>query len=862
MPGELPAETPLPARTDPALERFARLVRRQLDVPVALVTLVSADQQVFPGALGLPEPWQTTRATPLTHSFCQHVVTSERPLVIGDAREHPLVRDNLAIPDLGVVAYAGVPLVDAEGAVVGSLCAIDTRPRSWTDDDIAVLTDLAGACSSELKLRTMQERAETESTRVRALLTQHELDRARWSLALDAGRVGSFDWDLVAGEFSGDARLTEVLGLAGDAHPGVDAFVRLVHPDDAGRVEAAVRQALETCGRLELECRVVLAGGTGRWVQVRGRAMAGADGTAVRMVGAAYDTTEVRAGEVRTARVLEAMPSGFLTLDHAWRFTVLNGAAEALLGATRAELAGRTIWEAFPAAVGTPFEASCRTAVESGVPQTIEAFPTAPSDGSYEVLCWPGPDGLSLYVADVSARVLAARRAEAAGVRLALLARVNRDLVDALDVPRAVAGLPRLLVPALADGCMVTLLEEDGRPRDVGSWHADPDMRAVLTEYTATRLQSMPAGSPIARVLSTGEPVRSSAAEVDGLLPDGVTRRLLGGLDAADAVVIPVRGRGRVLGALSLFCGTGRDLDPDDVATGADIADRMGLALDNARLLTTQSQVAEGLQRSLLTEPPQPDHAQIVVRYVPATQSARVGGDWYDAFLQPSGHAMLVIGDVVGHDIAAAAAMGQLRGLLRGVAAYSDARPAEVLRGLDAAVRLLRVQTLATAAVARFEQTPEELARGLTRMVWASAGHPPPLVIAPDGRLEAPGPWKGDLLLGVDPDTRRTEHVRTLERGSTVLLYTDGLVERRDTDLDTGVQRLREAVTELAGSTLDELCDEVLARLAEGRNDDDVALVAVRLHPQDRPRPPEAGPRVVPAGLPAERTTRQSRSVQ
>ena len=192
----------------------------------------------------------------------------------------------------------------------------------------------------------------------------------------------------------------------------------------------------------------------------------------------------------------------------------------------------------------------------------------------------------------------------------------------------------------------------------------------------------------------------------------------------------------------------------------------------------------------MLTEPPEPDHAEIAVRYLPAAEAARVGGDWYDAFLQPGGTTMLVIGDVVGHDTEAAAAMGQLRSLLRGIATYSDAPPVEVLRGLDASMATLRVGTLATAAVARFEQTPEEVGRGVTRMRWANAGHLPPLVINADGSVAELAPWVGDLMLGVDPTAQRHESVVTLDRGATVLLYTDGLVERRDADLDQGLLRL------------------------------------------------------------------------
>jgi serine phosphatase RsbU (regulator of sigma subunit) len=310
--------------------------------------------------------------------------------------------------------------------------------------------------------------------------------------------------------------------------------------------------------------------------------------------------------------------------------------------------------------------------------------------------------------------------------------------------------------------------------------------------------------------------------------------------------------RGRTLGALSIYRSADRpQADDDDVATARDLADRVALALDNSRLYQQQRRLAEGLQRSLLTPPFEPDHAEVVARYTPAAEVARVGGDWYDAFLQPSGAMMLVIGDVVGHDTAAAAAMGQLRSLLRGIAVYSDESPAEILRGLDAAMAQLDLRTYATAAVARFEQTPEEAGQGSTRMRWSNAGHMPFLIVHPDGRLADNTDWRGDLLLGVDVTTARTEGVVRLDPGSTVLLFTDGLIERRDGDLDSGMQRLRAAVAELAPLPLATFCDELVERLVDSRPEDDVALVAIRLHPQDRPRPPEAGTQRVPPTIPA-----------
>ncbi|MET0426194.1 MAG: GAF domain-containing protein, partial [Actinoplanes sp.] len=152
--------TTLNATPDPFFDRFASMVRDVLGVSVALVSLVGTDRQFFPGACGLGDPWDQARETPLSHSFCQHVVTTAEPLVVVDARTDPRVADNLAIRDLGVIGYAGMPLTDADGRTLGSLCAIDTKPRAWTKAELETLRDLAEACSSELRLRISRELAE------------------------------------------------------------------------------------------------------------------------------------------------------------------------------------------------------------------------------------------------------------------------------------------------------------------------------------------------------------------------------------------------------------------------------------------------------------------------------------------------------------------------------------------------------------------------------------------------------------------------------------------------------------------------------------------------------------------------------
>ena len=516
--------------------------------------------------------------------------------------------------------------------------------------------------------------------------------------------------------------------------------------------------------------------------------------------------------------VLEGMPMGFLQLSADWTVTYVNAGAERAFGRNRADLLGRNAWQAFPGNEESTFGRTYRRVARTRLPEVVEGF-SAPLGAWFEVRVVPADHGgINIFFTDTTQR----HRAQE---RLAVLAQVSAEVVGSPDAVQSMSRIPRLLVPVLADWAVVTVLDDDGRPRDVGCWHADPELRPVLTRYSELRLGAMPATTPLIRSLYAQEPVPVTAAEVADSLPPGEARRLQAQLAPGAGCYLPLLGRGRTLGVITLWWSAGREPAAEDRAAARECADRIGLALDNGRLYRQQAALAEELQRSLLTQPFQPAGAEVAVRYTPAAEAARVGGDWYDAFRAPSGAMTLVIGDVVGHDTAAAAAMGQLRGLLRGIAAYSDAGPGEVLRGLDAAMGHLAFPTLATCAIARLEEAGD----GGATMVWSSAGHPAPLVLLADGSLGAPDPWQGDLLLGVDSLTLRHEHAVALPPGSTVLLFTDGLVERRHEDLDAGLARLREVVTELADLPLDDLCDQVVERLVHGRPDDDVALVAVRL---------------------------------
>ncbi|MDX3659677.1 SpoIIE family protein phosphatase [Streptomyces sp. ID05-26A] len=178
--------TGLTAHADIGMDRFARLVVRVLDVPIALVALVEPDRQIFPGLIGLGEPWAGTRTTPLSHSLCQHVLHSGRPLVLHDTEADQNWCAHPAVTELRVAAYVGVPLTDDDGNVLGSLCAIDTTPHQWSDAQLQDLVDLAAACSAELRLLIVSRRADAANARASARTERTQVELTRAELLLRA----------------------------------------------------------------------------------------------------------------------------------------------------------------------------------------------------------------------------------------------------------------------------------------------------------------------------------------------------------------------------------------------------------------------------------------------------------------------------------------------------------------------------------------------------------------------------------------------------------------------------------------------------------------------------------------------------
>ncbi|MEV4466914.1 SpoIIE family protein phosphatase [Micromonospora echinofusca] len=574
------AETRLTAAPDEAFDRFARLVGDLLDVPVALVSLVDAERQFFPGEVGLARPWAARRQTPLSHSFCQHVVDLGTPMVLPDARLHPALRDNLAVPELGVVAYAGMPLTDLEGRVLGSLCAIDDKPRDWTAEQLRTLADLAAACASELRLR----------------------------IALDGA-------------------------------------------------EQARRRAEEANGRLEL--------------------LAGLAGT----------------------------------------------------------------------------------------------------------------------------------------------------LAGTLDVATALRHLRDTMVPLLADWSLVTLVGPDGAPRDVTAAHRDPARAPDVARFAELMRTGLSAHSITREVLRTGRPVLGAAATLDDVRRGTVgpeMPELAARLGFSSHLSVPIIDAGRVLGCVTLINGPQRrDFDDSDLLIAEDIGRRAGQAIGNSRMYGEQRHVAHVLQHSMLPELPVTQDLELAARYQPAADRVEVGGDWYDAFRQPGGELIAAIGDVAGHDIEAAATMGQLRNLVRGNAYGRPDAVGELMSRLDETIRGLHLRTAATAALVRLHADDA----GGQRVTWCNAGHPPPLAVRVGGAVEVLA-GSPEPLLGLNRPVRRTTRHTHLATGDTLLLYTDGLIERRDRPIDEGMTEL---LARLAGTDrlpLGDLCDLLLTTAP--RREDDVALLAVR----------------------------------
>ncbi|MFK4600367.1 PAS domain S-box-containing protein [Streptomyces pristinaespiralis] len=410
--------------------------------------------------------------------------------------------------------------------------------------------------------------------------------------------------------------------------------------------------------------------------------------------------------------------------------------------------------------------------------------------------------------------------------RLSLLADTGVALSNTLDLDEGLNRVARILTQRLADWCVVDLFTEHAQVERVCVVHRDPgslhpgDYEGGLPPVTEA------ARGPLARALRGAGPLLltgplPSARDESPL--DAHYLELFAQLGVNSAVVAPLRARREVFGALTLArAGGKRPFTEADLSLVDDLVRSLALGIDNARLYQETRSIAERLQRSLLPVLPDVEHLQLAARYAASSTTAQVGGDWYDSFVVPNGDTALVIGDVSGHNLDAAIAMSQLRSMLRGIAIDRQEPPETVLRRLDMANHSLHREATATCIYGLVKGP----ATGPWQLVHSSAGHLPPLLTTADGDTRYLEEGAG-LLLGMDPDMPRSMARHTLPAHSTVLLYTDGLIERRDESLDHAMDRLRRHTAALAHEPLDVFCDELLIGLGAD-SADDIALLAAR----------------------------------
>ncbi|MFI1444791.1 PP2C family protein-serine/threonine phosphatase [Streptomyces fructofermentans] len=413
-----------------------------------------------------------------------------------------------------------------------------------------------------------------------------------------------------------------------------------------------------------------------------------------------------------------------------------------------------------------------------------------------------------LFAAEREART----EAENARRRLMFLADASAVLTASLNPDEIVSRLPRLLVPEYA--------------RSVDVWLFDGDH------------EEQPRGPrPAAAVVAarTGRP-QYAAADPGGL--PGVDDQPPSSLDPGRPLLcIPLPTRRAPLGVLTLS-PRGERWDADDAVMLIELTRRASIAIDNARRFEHSRDIAETLQRALLTDLPTTPGLHLAARYLPATHGLNIGGDWYDAFRQPDGSLIAVMGDVTGHGLHAAVMMSQLRTALRAYA-VDGGTPGQLLTRLHLFLHHLQPDLYATAVIARFH--PDE-----PTLTWAAAGHPPPVLRTPDGRVRTLDAKPG-AMLGIPLDQEIGDHHVRLEPGSTLALYTDGLVERRAQGIDPGIERLVAALGtfrsgELDGD-LDGSADRILhPMLSDSERDDDVCLLLCHVHTRaaEIPRPARA----------------------
>jgi PAS domain S-box-containing protein len=648
-----------------------------------------------------------------------------------------------------------------------------------------------------------------------------ELAGSRLRQALRDVPIGTWEWDIRTGALTWDGHETAVHGaLPGDYEPRIESWMKAIHPDDLPPTLAAAERAVRDGVPYEAEYRERRPDGSYGWTQARGWVTYDEDGEPVRAVGVAWDSSESRTAQDALGRALRHMSDGFVLVDDDWQIIFVNLEAERTLGITQDEAFGRLLWK-LPAAQAVPdLEARCRQAAALASPMGFDVRMAA--GRSHHLRLVPGPDGLTLYLTDVTDRrrreaersaaeqAAAERSARIAELTAALAkARTSRDVVDAVA--------QRVLPPFGATGLAVIAIERD-RAQVVG---AVGYPEALLDEVRGRQVM---AGDPVGDAVLTGTPsFFSSAQEYAQRYP-----RLKGRPHLADKqawAFLPLTVSGRTFAICTVSFDQPRRLTPDEQTLLTAISALVAHALERARLYDAEHTRAQELQRGLLPRRlPEVSACTAAARFLPAGQGMDVGGDWYDVIPLSARRVALVVGDVMGHGLPEAATMGRLRTAVATLA-YLELPPDEVMIHLNDIVSGLGEDSYATCLYAVYDSTTGTC-------TLTGAGHPPPAVVEPNGVVYYPD-LPANPPLGVAQPPFETLEL-TLPDESIIVLYTDGLVESAHREIDQGMADLRQFLrTADRKGDLERLCDTLTAGLLPHEQrvtSDDAALLAVRVH--------------------------------
>ncbi|MFG2863420.1 SpoIIE family protein phosphatase [Streptomyces sioyaensis] len=641
----------------------------------------------------------------------------------------------------------------------------------------------------------------------------------------------------------------ELYGYSAEEALGQYAAPLLIHQEHWGLVIKKFADVMETGTSWGGTFPVRHKDGAARLVELRTMRLTDDHGEFYAL-GLATDSPTLREVERDVAlstRLISQSPIGLAILDTELRYVAVNPALERMHGIPAKDHLGRHYREIMAHAKFEVPEAAMRQVLETGAPMVDQSTVVGrtPSDPeqkhawSISLYRLEDPQGRVLGVADlvvdVTDRYQAAIEATEARRRLALIADGSARIGTTLEVEQTARELAEVAVPELADLVTVdvldSVLDEHRRARSEGP--AVFRALAVKAAYPTVALQAAdPPGQTAAyeadrlatQCVRTGRPILVSHADGDDLARIARSEHaatLLASAGVHSYLLAPLIARGHILGCLGLTrAGNPQPFDEDDLALAAELASRAAVCIDNARSHQSVRNAAETLQRSLLPDhPPHLPGLQIASRYRPAQATYEIGGDWYDVLPLDDDKTALVVGDVMGSGIDAAATMGRLRTATSAFADL-DLDPAQVLQHLDKITSGLE-HYIATCVFATYDPHHAECH-------LATAGHLPPVLVRRGKHPELLDLPTGTPL-GVGGVPFETVTVG-LDPGDQLVLYTDGLVETRHHPIDERLETLRRLL-DAPDSSLEETCDRLLAELRRPDDPDDVALLIARAQP-------------------------------